>query len=73
MNSSSGDKIEIWKGEDNDWDDIMGEGQWYEFDETYGRLYLRGFLFSILRKNRVRVTYRYGDTTVPDDVEDACV
>ena len=26
-----------------------------------------------MRKNRVRVTYRYGDTTVPNDVEDACV
>ena len=26
-----------------------------------------------MRKNRVRVTYRYGDATVPDDVEDACV
>lgn len=73
LNSSSGDKIEVWKGEDNDYDDIIGEGQWYEFDETYGRLYLRGFLFSIMRKNRIRITYRYGDTTVPDDVEDACV
>ena len=68
LNSSSGDKIEVWKGEDNDWDDIIGEGQWYEFDETYGRLYLRGFLFSILRKNRVRVTYRsvsYTHLTLP--------
>ena len=26
-----------------------------------------------MRKNRVRVTYRYGDATVPIDVEDACV
>jgi hypothetical protein len=26
-----------------------------------------------MRKNRVRVTYRYGDESVPDDVEDACV
>jgi hypothetical protein len=33
----------------------------------------RGLLFTILRKNRVRVTYRYGDATVPLDIEDSCV
>tara|TARA_B100000029_G_scaffold106459_1_gene97195 strand:- start:2846 stop:3469 length:624 start_codon:yes stop_codon:yes gene_type:complete len=73
LNSSSGDKIEIWQGASSAYDDILNDTEWYEFDEVYGRLYLRGFLFSIMRKNRVRVTYRYGDTTVPDDVEDACV
>ena len=26
-----------------------------------------------MRKNRIRVTYRYGDTTVPEDVKDACI
>jgi hypothetical protein len=73
LNSSSGDKIEVWKGSGSAYDDILTNNQWYEFDETYGRLYLRGFLFSIMRKNRIRVTYRYGDTTVPDDVKDACI
>ena len=73
LNSSSGDKIEIWQGASSAYDDILNDTEWYEFDEVYGRLYLRGFLFSIMRKNRVRVTYRYGDTTVTDDVEDACV
>ena len=73
LNSSSGDKIEIWQGASSAYDDILNDTEWYEFDEVYGRLYLRGFLFSIMRKNRVRVTYRYGDTTVPNDVEDACV
>jgi hypothetical protein len=34
---------------------------------------LRGFIFSILRQNRVRVTYRYGDTTTPYDIQDAVV
>ena len=44
-----------------------------------GSLHLRGFLFSILRRNRVRVTYRYGgeeyagDTTIPDDIKDAII
>lgn len=73
LDSSQGDKIEIWEGASSNYTDILGNTEWYEFDETYGRLYLRGYLFSIMRKNRVRVTYRYGDTTVPDDVKDACV
>ena len=40
---------------------------------------MRGFLFSILRKNRVRVTYRYGgeeyagDTTIPEDIKDCVI
>ena len=73
LSSASGDKIEIWQGASSSYDDILNDTEWYEFDEVYGRLYLRGFLFSIMRKNRVRVTYRYGDDTVPDDVKDACI
>jgi len=48
-------------------------------DYEYGRLYLRGFIFSILRQNRIRVTYRYGgegfagDTTIPGDIEDCVI
>ncbi len=48
-------------------------------DYEYGRLYLRGFIFSILRNNRVRVTYRYGgeqfagDTTIPGDIADCVI
>jgi len=73
LSSSSGDKIEIWQGASSAYDDILNDEEFYEFDPVYGRLYLRGFLFSIMRKNRVRVTYRYGDATVPDDIEDACI
>jgi|TARA_R110002020_G_scaffold3846_1_gene16945 hypothetical protein len=73
LDASAGDKIEIWEGASSSYADILTDTEFYEFDETYGRLYLRGYLFSIMRKNRVRVTYRYGDESVPDDVEDACV
>ena len=73
LSASSGDKIEVWQGASSAYDDIINSNEFYEFDEVYGRLYLRGFLFSIMRKNRIRVTYRYGDTTVPEDVKDACV
>jgi hypothetical protein len=74
FNSASGDKIEIWKGAGgNDWEDITAQSGWWQFEPTYGRLFLRGFLFSILRDYRVKVTYRYGDASVPDDVKDACI
>jgi hypothetical protein len=73
LSNVAGDKIEVWKGESNEYDDILTDSQWYQFDPVYGRLYLRGFIFSIMRKNRIRVTYRFGDATVPEDVEDACV
>jgi hypothetical protein len=73
LSNVAGDKIEVWKGESNEYDDILTDSQWYQFDPVYGRLYLRGFIFSIMRKNRIRVTYRYGDAAVPEDVEDACI
>ena len=73
LSNVAGDKIEVWKGESNEYDDILTDSQWYQFDPVYGRLYLRGFIFSIMRKNRIRVTYRYGDETVQLDVADACI
>jgi hypothetical protein len=73
LDADEGDKIEIWQGASSTYNDILGNNTWYEFEPTYGRLFIRGFLFSIMRKNRVRVTYRYGDATVPDDIEDACL
>ena len=73
LDAAEGDKIEIWKGAASDYDDILGNDHWYEVEPTYGRIFLRGFLFSILRKYRVRITYRYGDLTVPDDIKDACI
>jgi len=95
FSGAAGDKIEIWQGAsatwedilDNGqwydvsaaWEDILDNGQWYDVEYEYGRLFLRGFIFSILRKNRCRVTYRYGgenfagDTDVPLDIADAVI
>jgi hypothetical protein len=76
---SSGDKIEIWQGASATWENILGNSQWYDVNYERGTVHLRGFIFSILRKNRVRVTYRYGgegyagDSTIPLDIEDAIV
>ena len=79
FDADEGDKIEIWQGASATWDDILGNSRWYDANYERGTVHLRGFIFSILRKNRVRVTYRYGgegyagDATIPYDVEDACV
>ena len=79
FDASEGDKIEIWQGASASWENILSNGQWYDIEYEYGRLFLRGFIFSILRKNRCRVTYRYGgenfagDTEIPDDIKDCVI
>jgi len=79
LDADEGEKIEIWEGASASWSNILGSSSWYDMEYEYGRLYLRGFIFSILRKNRVRVTYRYGgqefagDTNIPADIEDAVI
>ncbi|MBT3993910.1 MAG: hypothetical protein HOF02_07660, partial [Gammaproteobacteria bacterium] len=79
--SSSGDSLEVYDGASggntggsanyNDITDNADGG--FVLDPEYGRLYMRGFIFTVMRKNRMRITYRYGDTTVPLDIEEACV
>lgn len=66
-------KIEVWDGE---WTDLIAgytEGR----DEDYWIDYGLGVVYFITkhptkRKNAVRVTYRYGDTTIPKDIRNLC-
>ena len=79
LDAAEGDKIEIWQGASATWEDILGNSQWYDANYERGTVHLRGFIFSILRKNRCRVTYRYGgenfagDTEIPDDIKDVVI
>ena len=73
LDTAAGDKIEIWNGSNGQWSDYVNTPGSYDIEYIKGEVYLRGFIFSILRQNRVRVTYRYGDTVVPEDIEDATV
>jgi len=79
LDAAEGDKIEIWEGAASNWTNILGNTEWYDANYERGTLHLRGYIFSILRKNRVRVTYRYGgegfggDTVIPGDIEDVIV
>ena len=79
LNTNSGDKIEIWEGAASNWTNILGNSEWYDANYERGTVHLRGYIFSILRKNRVRVTYRYGgegfggDTVIPGDIADCII
>ena len=79
LDAAEGDKIEVWEGAASNWTNILGNTEWYDANYERGTLHLRGYIFSILRKNRVRVTYRYGgegfggDTVIPGDIEDVIV
>lgn len=71
LDSCSCDKLETWQaGVGNKFTDITDNSDYQVIPER-GEVYLRGLLFTILRDNRVRVTYRYGSTTVPNDIKDA--
>jgi len=74
--SCAGDKLELWQGQSaaNSFSDITsGSVNDYQIIGDRGELFIRGTLFTILRDNRIRVTYRYGSTTVPNDIRDAAI
>ena len=76
LDTSEGDKIEIWDGSDwVDWvassDYTEGRDEDYWVDYEQGILYITNNVWSYLRKG-VRLTYRFGNTTVTKDIRNAC-
>jgi hypothetical protein len=76
FNSSLGDKIEVWNG--STWDDWLvtrQEGRdkdfWVDYED--GILFLRYWLPVFYSKFSVRVTYRYGYTSVAPDIKKATI
>jgi len=68
LDSEKGDKLEIrWLR--NDWLDITNEKNSYWFDHVKGILYLRRMFVAL--DTGVRITYRYGEETVPEDIKRA--
>lgn len=68
---SGTDKIEVYDGGNvwTDWVASRTEGRnkdWWA-DYTNGKIYLKGWWF-LHSKSAVRVTYRYGQTAVPNDI-----
>lgn len=72
---AAGDKLELWNGAgaSNSFSDITATINDYQMNGDRGELTVRGTLFTILRDNRLRITYRYGSSTVPNDIRDAVI
>lgn len=72
--ASGTDKIEVWDGSSwVEWVANKTEGResdyWVDYEE--GIIYLMA-AFTFHKKKAVRVTYRYGESSVPDDIKHAC-
>lgn len=78
FDSSKGDKLEIWNGTEwEDWLDSSNgktEGRDEDFwvDYKLGIVYIFNYFFYTTQLV-VRVTYRYGESSVPADIEDICI
>lgn len=75
FDTDAGDKIEVWNGSDyDDWVATKTEGREndYWLDNIQGILYLRVY-YRWIRMKAVRLTYRYGETTVPPDIRKAAM
>lgn len=77
FDATLGDKFEIWDGDQYIEQDVSANENFIHFEETSGTYYIRGFFFTILKKKRFRITYRYGsdqeNEIVPRDIQRACI
>ena len=72
---SGTDKIEIWDGsQDLDYVANKNEGRDKDFwvDLTNGRVFIKTFPRSLPRFFGAKITYRYGESSVPGDIQKAC-
>ena len=75
FSAASGDKLEVWNG--STWEDYIAsrvEGRNNDFwvDYQLGIIFLKAYALFLPRNFGVRVTYRYGETSVPGDIKKAC-
>lgn len=71
FDTNEGDKLEIWNG--NEWLDWIAnktEGRSNEFwiNQSQGMLYIRMWYIPF-RLDAIRITYRYGESTIPNDIK----
>lgn len=79
FDEAEGDLLEIWDGTQFVQQSIASlPNTFINFDESKGVMYIRGYIYTILRKSRFRLTYRYGGSkeivdgqTIPRDVKKA--
>lgn len=73
FDTDEGDKLEIWNG--SDWEDYVtnkteGRDEDFWVDYENGIIYIRGGYF-YFRKKGARITYRYGEASIPRDIKTA--
>lgn len=78
LDKTKGDKVEFWDGQKFNEFNIPDEtGGNFHIDSVKGILYLRGWFLSYFRKNKFRITYRYGSDQeaelVPEDINKCCI
>ena len=76
FSSSDGDKLEVWNGES--WEDFLTEKEegrnkdfWVDYD--MGIVFIKTFPRTVPRNFAVRVTYRFGETSVPKQIKKCCI
>lgn len=73
--SSGTDKVEVWDGsQDLDYvaNKVEGRNRDFWVDYTNGRVFIKTFPRNLPRFFGVKVTYRYGESSVPGDIQKAC-
>lgn len=73
---AQGDRIQFWNG--SNWQDILTSGNSQlgteiTQDTKNGWVFLKGHLYTSVRVNRFRFTYRYGETVIPEDIKSAAI
>lgn len=72
---AQGDRIQYWNG--SDWQDLLTasglDSNISYVDYENGRIHTKSAFFSYITEYKFRVTYRYGEDTVPADIEEACI
>ena len=72
-NPNVGDKLEVWNGSDyDDWlsDKTEGRANDFWFDYNQGDLFMR-YYWAYFRRKALRLSYRFGEETVPADIRKA--
>jgi len=74
LDITKGDSFQVYNG--SDWEEWLGvkkEGSDFIVDYDNGIIYVKGlYVYLALKEYTSRIKYRYGATTVPNDIKYAC-
>lgn len=77
LDSTKGDAFYIWDGSTYAsqafTNNVDYQNSLFNFDTIKGTISIPGYSYTVIRSDRIKITYRYGESTVPGDIADACV